>query len=84
MAGDGKVIGIDLGTKFSCVGVWQHNRVEIITNEQGGRITESYVAFTNTERLIGNAAREQVAGNAINTVFGNYPLSASLTCSLFC
>ncbi|KAL6326748.1 hypothetical protein AAG906_010923 [Vitis piasezkii] len=64
------VIGIDLGTTFSCVGVWQYDRVEIIANDQGNRTTPSYVAFTNTERLIGDAAKNQVAMNPVNTVFG--------------
>lgn len=71
MAGDGKAIGIDLGTKYSCVGVWQRNRVEIAPNELGNMTTPSYVAFTDSERLIGDAAKDKVAGNAINTVFGN-------------
>ncbi|KAL4854067.1 Heat shock cognate protein [Chlorella vulgaris] len=62
-------IGIDLGTTYSCVGLWQHDRVEIIPNEQGNRTTPSYVAFTDTERLIGDAAKNQVAMNPINTVF---------------
>ncbi|PRW56493.1 heat shock 70 [Chlorella sorokiniana] len=62
-------VGIDLGTTYSCVGVWQHDRVEIIPNEQGNRTTPSYVAFTDTERLIGDAAKNQVAMNPTNTVF---------------
>ena len=70
--GEGPAIGIDLGTTYSCVGVWQHDRVEIIANDQGNRTTPSYVAFTDTERLIGDAAKNQVAMNPTNTVFGKF------------
>ncbi|KMT20090.1 hypothetical protein BVRB_1g001090 [Beta vulgaris subsp. vulgaris] len=69
MTPQGKAIGIDLGTTYSCVAVWQNDRVEIIPNDQGNRTTPSYVAFTETERLIGDAAKNQVAMNPQNTVF---------------
>jgi L1 cell adhesion molecule like protein len=73
--GEGPAIGIDLGTTYSCVGVWQHDRVEIIANDQGNRTTPSYVAFTDSERLIGDAAKNQVAMNPVNTVFGKISVS---------
>jgi heat shock protein 1/8 len=66
---EGPCIGIDLGTTYSCVGIMKHNNVEIIANDQGNRTTPSYVAFTDQERLIGEAARGQAAMNPENTVF---------------
>jgi len=62
-------IGIDLGTTFSCLGVWQNNKVEIIANDQGNRTTPSYVAFTENERIVGNGAKNQCAQNPNNTIF---------------
>jgi L1 cell adhesion molecule like protein len=64
-----KAIGIDLGTCMSCVSVWQHGKIEVIANDQGNRTTPSYVAFTDTERLIGDSAKHQAAANPKNTVF---------------
>lgn len=69
MSVEGESIGIDLGTTYSCVGIWQNDRVEIIANDQGNRTTPSYVAFNDTERLIGDSAKNQVSTNPFNTVF---------------
>ncbi|XP_057753683.1 heat shock cognate 70 kDa protein-like [Arachis stenosperma] len=72
--GEGKpassvAIGIDLGTTYSCVAVWRHDRVEIIANDQGNRTTPSCVAFTDTQRMIGEAAKNKITSNPTNTVF---------------
>merc|ERR1739848_438698 len=69
MAPKRNAVGIDLGTTYSCVGVFEHGKVEIIANDQGNSTTPSYVAFTDTERLIGDAAKNQVAMNPNNTIF---------------
>lgn len=68
---EGPAIGIYLGTTYSCVGLWQNHRVEIIVNGQENRTTPSYVAFTDNERLVGDAAKNQIARNPINPIFGN-------------
>ena len=69
MTDAGTAVGIDLGTTYSCVGIFQNDKVEIITNDQGLNTTPSYVAFTEEERLIGDAAKNQTARNPTNTVF---------------
>merc|ERR1719230_2140221 len=66
---DGPVVGIDLGTTYSCVGIYKNGRVEIIPNDQGNRITPSYVAYTDDERLIGEAAKNQATINPVQTLF---------------
>ena len=69
MAKVAPAIGIDLGTTYSCVAVWQNDRVEVIANDQGNRTTPSYVSFTEEERLIGDAAKALASTNPTNTVF---------------
>ncbi len=66
---EGPAIGIDLGTTYSCAGVWQNDHVEVVANDQGDRTTPSWVSFADTERLIGNAAKNQANVNPKNTVF---------------
>ena len=69
MSGKGPAIGIDLGTTYSCVGVFQHGKVEIIANDMGNHKPHSCVAFTDTGRLVGDAAKHQAAANPTNTIF---------------
>jgi heat shock protein 1/8 len=66
---DGETIGIDLGTTYSCVGIWQDDRVEIIANDQGNRTTPSWVAFQEKEKLVGESAKNQYNQNPSNTIF---------------
>ena len=68
----GTAVGIDLGTTYSCVAAWfsKHNRVEIIPNEQGNKITPSCVAWNDTELLVGEGAKNQINRNPKNTIFG--------------
>ncbi|XP_004308862.1 PREDICTED: heat shock cognate 70 kDa protein-like [Fragaria vesca subsp. vesca] len=70
MAGEGHAIGIDLGTTYSCVSVWERDHVEVIVNDQGNRMTPSYVAFIDTEQLAGETAFNQVIRNQTNTIYG--------------
>ncbi|XP_042030121.1 heat shock cognate 70 kDa protein-like [Salvia splendens] len=81
--GEGRAIGIDLGTTYSCVVAWKHDRIEIIPNDQGNRTTPSQVAFTATDRLIDDAAKNQVANNPINTVFVTRAKFEDLNMDLF-
>ena len=82
--GESPAIGIDLGTTYSCVGVWQNDHVEIIPNDQGNRMTPSYVAFNDKERLIGDATKNQVARNPTYSIFGIHPILQSPNLFFFC
>ena len=70
MAEEGHAIGIDLGTTYSCVAVWQNDHAEIIVNDHGNRTTRSYVTFTETRRLVGDEAFNQIGRNPGNSIFG--------------
>lgn len=84
MAGEGgHVIGIDLGTTYSCVAVWQHDHVEIIVNDQGNRTTPSHVAFNDTETLVGDAAFNQVIRNPVNSIFGKFNFALCTSRQIF-
>jgi len=69
---EGRAVGIDLGTTYSCVAVWleQHNRVEVIQNDKGNKTIPSFVAFTDNQMLIGDAAMDQAKRNPENTILG--------------
>ena len=69
MGDEEPALGIDLGTTYSCVAVWKNGKVDVIPNESGNRITPSVVCFTNKERLIGDAAKNQIVKNYKNTVY---------------